>query len=270
MSNRMGNVRAFTLVAVAIMALTGPTISSAAAVPDTAAYARVLKQFVTGDAHVRYAELKADPHDLEGYLDSLASIDAAKVEAQPEKEQLAFWINAYNAITLKTIVDNYPIQGRGLSALRYPTSSIRQISDAWTDRSWVVAGSEMSLDDIEHQTLRKLFREPRVHMALVCAAFGCPPLRAEPYTGARLDEQLDDQARRYLASPFGMKLEPERRRIAVSAIFKWFAKDFEKEDGVRSFLTRHAPAASRAALADSKTKITFLDYDWSLNEAQGE
>jgi Protein of unknown function, DUF547 len=271
MFNRMGNVQVFTLVAFATMALAGPTISSAATTPDTAAYTRVLERFVTGDARVRYAELKADPHDLDGYLASIASVNAAELEARPEADRIAFWINAYNAITLKTITNDYPIQGHGLSALRYPSSSIRQISDAWSDRSWVVAGSSMSLDDIEHKTLRKRFREPRVHMALVCAALGCPPLRAEAYVGARLGEQLDDQTRRYLASPFGMKLEPEHRRIEVSAIFKWFAGDFDKEDEVRGFLIRYAPtAAARAALADSKTKIVFIDYDWSLNEAQGE
>ncbi len=271
MINRTGYARIITRLAITIMVFAGSTIGSRAASPENAAYARVLERFVTGDAHVRYAALKAEPADLDAYLESLASVDAADLEALPEKERIAFWINSYNAITLKTIVDGYPIQGRGLSALRYPSSSIRQISGAWTDRSWVVAGNKVSLDDIENQTLRKHFREPRVHMALVCAALGCPPLRAEPYAGARLDEQLDDQARRYLASPFGMKLEPERHRITVSAIFKWFAGDFNKEDGVRAFLTRYAPTgAARTALADPKTKIVFLDYDWTLNEAQGE
>jgi hypothetical protein len=271
MFNKSGRQKAATMAAITIMALAGPTTGSAAATPDTAAYTRVLEHFVTTEGGVRYSALKAEPADLDAYLESLASVDAADLEALPEKERIAFWINSYNAITLKTIVDGYPIQGRGLSALRYPSSSIRQISGAWTDRSWVVAGSKVSLDDIEHQTLRKHFREPRVHMALVCAALGCPPLRAEPYVGARLDEQLDDQARRYLSSPFGMKLKPEHRRITVSAIFKWFAGDFNKEDGVRAFLTRYAPtAAARTALADPKTKIVFLDYDWTLNEAQGE
>jgi len=253
------------------MALAHPTANSAAAMPNTAAYAQVLEHFVTSGAHVRYAALKAAPANLDEYLESLATLAPNEIEVLPEADRIAFWINAYNAITLKTIIDGYPIQGRGLSALRYPTSSIRQISGAWTDRSWVVAGTDMSLDDIEHKTLRKLFREPRVHMALVCAAVGCPPLRAEPYVGARLDEQLDDQARRYLSSPYGMKMEPNHHRITVSAIFKWFAGDFNKEDGVRAFLTRYAPtAAARTALADPKTKITFLDYDWSLNEAQGD
>ena len=269
MFNRTGNLWVVTLVSITILVLAASATSAAAALPDTAAYARVLERFVTDDAHVRYAALKAGPTDLDEYLDSLATLDPKGIEALPEADRIALWVNAYNAITLKTIIDSYPIQGRGLSALRYPASSIRQISGAWTDRGWVVAGSKMSLDDIEHKILRKRFHEPRVHMALVCAALGCPPLRAEPYDGARLGEQLDDQARRYLASPFGMKLEPERRRIAVSAIFKWFAGDFDKEDGVRAFLTRYAPEAARADLADSKTKITFLDYDWSLNEAQG-
>jgi hypothetical protein len=126
----------------------------------------------------------------------------------------------------------------------------------------------MSLDDIEHETLRKLFDEPRVHMALVCAAKGCPPLRTEPYRGDRLDGQLDDQARRYLASPAGLRVEPGGRKVAVSAIFKWFDDDFDSAGGVRAFLTGYAPDAARTALAERKTKITYLDYDWSLNEAR--
>jgi len=270
MLNRTENLRVVAFVVIMIMVLARPATSAAAGSPDTAAYARVLERFVTTEGRVRYAALEAGPADLDGYLESLAPLDAAELEAQPEAVRIAFWINAYNAITLKTIIDSYPIEGSGLSALRYPASSIRQISGAWKNQSWVVAGEKISLNDIEHETLRKRFREPRVHVALVCAALGCPPLRSEPYDGARLGDQLDDQARRYLASPAGLRLEPGARNVAVSLIFKWFAGDFKKADGVRAFLARYAPEAARAALADPKTKITFLDYDWSLNEAQGD
>jgi hypothetical protein len=270
MFNRTGNIWVVTLVAITIMVLARPATSAAVGSPDTAAYARVLDRFVTTEGRVRYAALKAESADLDGYLESLSSLDATGLEGQSEADRIAFWINAYNAITLKTIINSYPIKGSGLSAMRYPASSIRQISDAWTNRSWVVAGKKMSLDDIEHKTLRKRFSEPRVHMALVCAAVGCPPLRSEAYVGARLGEQLDDQARRYLASPSGLKLEPERHRIAVSAIFKWFDDDFDSTGGVRTFLAGHAPETARGLVADSKSKIIFLDYDWSLNEAQGD
>lgn len=254
---------ALVLVALAVTASAGQL--------DTDAYARVLDHFVTAEGTVRYVALQAAPADLDRTLARLAATTTPELEAMPEDDRIAFWINAYNAITLRTIIDHYPIRATGgLSALRYPSSSIRQISGAWSDRDWVVAGRKMSLDDIEHDTLRKRFDDPRVHMALVCAAVGCPPLRTEPYEGDRLDEQLDDQARRYLASPAGLRVEKGGREVAVSAIFKWFDDDFDSAGGVRGFLARHAPDAARTALARRKTKITYLDYDWSLNEVQAD
>lgn len=262
------NTRSKTAAAALVLAaLVQP---AAAEPPDTESYARVLERFVTADGMVRYAGLEAEPADLERYLAGVAAVTSSELEALPEAERIAFWLNAYNSITLKTIIQSYPIQAGGLSALRYPSSSIRQISGAWSNRDWTVAGQKMSLDDIEHETLRKRFSEPRVHMALVCAAVGCPPLRGEPYDGARLDEQLDDQARRYLASPAGAQAEPDRGRVGVSSIFKWFEEDFDAVGGVRAFLGRYAPDAVRELVGKPRTKIVFLDYDWSLNEVRGD
>jgi hypothetical protein len=233
-------------------------------------YAATLQRVVTPVGQVRYARLKADPAGLDAFIASFATGSPADLAKLSEANRIAFWINAYNAITLKTIIDNYPIHASGLAALRYPASSIRQIPGAWTDRDWAVLGTKMSLDDIEHETLRKQFKEPRVHMALVCAALGCPLLRDEPYEGARLGEQLDDQTRRYLASPAGLNVDAGGRKVTVSSIFKWFASDFEATGGVRAFLTRHAPEAARAVVADTNVKLAYLEYDWTLNEAAGE
>ncbi len=263
-------LNAISKIAAGVLMLAALIPSAAAAGLDTVAYARVLDRFVTADGGVRYAALKADPVDLDRALAGFAAMAPAQLEGLPEPDRIAFWINAYNAVTLKTIIDSYPIKAGGFSALRYPSSSIRQISGAWSNRDWTVAGRRMSLNDIEHETLRKRFDEPRIHMALVCAAKGCPPLLTAPYRGDRLDEQLDDQARRYLASPAGLRVEPDGRRVAVSAIFKWFDDDFDSTGGVRAFVARYAPAAAQAALADPKTKIASLDYDWRLNEAQGD
>lgn len=256
----------------AAIGLTAVAMDASGAGPAAIAvepYALTLQRAVTPEGRVRYAALKADPAGLDAFLASLAFGSPGDLAKLPEADRIAFWINAYNAITLKTIIDNYPIHASGFSALRYPASSIRQVSGAWSNRDWTVLGAKVSLDDIEHGTLRKQFREPRVHMALVCAALGCPPLRDEPYEGAGLGEQLDGQARRYLASPAGLQLDAGNHKVAVSSIFKWFASDFEKTGGVRAFLTRYAPEAARAALADTQTTITYLDYDWTLNEARG-
>ena len=235
-----------------------------------AGWEEVLKRFVTADAEVRYAALKADPAQLDGFLADLAAADPAEFARWREAERIALWLNAYNAITLKTIIDHYPIRASGLAALRYPASSIRQISGAWSRRRWTVLRRTMSLDDIEHETLRRQFAEPRIHMALVCAARGCPPLRREPYRGDQLEEQLADQARRYLGSPAGLQLLADGRRVAISEIFKWFSADFGGPAGVRAFLLRYAPVAARAALAGEATKVTYLNYDWRLNDADGE
>jgi hypothetical protein len=262
--------RLLVLSILVIPALSVQTVAAGASAVDKEPYARVLERFVTSEGGVRYAALKADQADLDRALAGFAAITPPQLEALPEADRIAFWINAYNAITLKTIVANYPIQAAGVSALRYPSSSIRQISDAWSNRDWTVLGQKMSLDDIEHETLRKKYDEPRVHMALVCAAKGCPPLRTEPFRGDRLDGQLDDQSRRYLASPAGLRVEPGGRKVAVSSIFKWFADDFEPVGGVRFFVSRYAPQTARAALEAKDTKLAFFDYDWSLNEAQGD
>lgn len=251
---------------VAAVALAG---AGAHAQDVLAPFDRVLATFVTPAGTVNYAGLKAHPQDLEAFLRFLATAPGQGRGHEPKAVQMAFWINAYNALTLKTIVDNYPIRPRGLKALVYPASSIRQIPGAWTDRRWRVAGRLLSLDDIEHRILRPQFGDPRVHMALVCAAAGCPPLRREAYRGEDLESQLDDQARRYLASPAGLRVDPQGREVAVSSIFKWFEADFGGPQGVRAFLRRYAPAPTARLLSDPTVSVTFIEYDWRLNDAQG-
>lgn len=234
----------------------------------TEGYAATLRRFVTPEGQVRYAALKASPTDLDAFLASIGTLDPAAVRCWTEADRIAFWINAYNAITLKTIIKHYPIHRSGLASILFPGNSIRQIPNAWSARWWLVMGEKRSLDDIEHEILRKQFQEPRVHMALVCAAVACPPLRDEPYSGPRLEDQLDDQARRYLGSPAGSRVLDGGRSVAVSAIFKWFSADFETVGGVRAFLIRYSPPETAALLATNGVRMSFLDYDWTLNETQ--
>jgi len=141
-------------------------------------------------------------------------------------------------------------------------------------------GRPMTLDGIEHGVLRKDYHEPRIHMALVCAAMGCPPLRNEPYTGERLFAQLDDQARRFLSNPAKFRIARDAGRVYLSSIFKWFGDDFVSNYGVENAYGDHS-AKERATLhfiagylkksdadylADGNYKVKYLDYDWSLNE----
>jgi hypothetical protein len=250
------------------------------AAPSYADYGAVLKAYVNDQGMVNYRELKAHPQDLDKFISALASTDPKAYEKWPDKDKIAFWLNTYNALTLKVIVDHYPIQTSFPESLLYPHNSVRQIKGAWTDIELSVMGKKVTLDGIEHETLRKHFNEPRIHMALVCAAMGCPPLRSEPYAGAALDRQLDDQAKRLLSNPQKFRIDRAGERVYVSPIFDWFGEDFvrtygtvtkfqgrnEKERAVLNFISRYLTDEDRRYLESANYSIKYLDYDWSLNE----
>jgi hypothetical protein len=193
-------------------------------------------------------------------------------------QQIAFWCNVYNAYTLKAIIEHYPIEASLLKSLAHPKNSIRQIDGVWDKLQWPVMGREMTLDNIEHDTLRKEYDEPRIHAALVCAAMSCPPLRDEPFEGDRLDEQLDDQMRRYLGVPDRFRIDRDKDVVYLSAILKWYGEDFvntygtndafnkfsEVERAVLNAITRYVDEAEYLRTADYISK--YLDYDWTLNE----
>jgi len=217
-------------------------------------------------AHVKegvvdYRALKTREQDLDRYLEALSRTDPAPL---PEKARLALWINAYNAFTLKLILERYPgIKG------------IKDIPRRWDLKRWTVGGKKYSLDGIEHGVLRKEFREPRIHFAIVCAARSCPDLRSEAYTAGRIDEQLSDAGRRFLSRPDkGFKALRERGllgtndHVYLSQIFKWFAEDFERDGKtVIDFLIPYLPEEGRKFVEEHRKdlSIRYLDYDWSLN-----
>lgn len=247
---------------------------------DHVAWDRVLKDYA-GAGFVDYAKLKAEPSALAAYLDSLGSVKEADYAAWSRDGKIAFWINAYNALTLKAIIDHYPIKASWLGSVRYPKNSIRQIPGVWDKLKFNVMGRQVTLDAIEHRILRKEFAEPRVHMALVCASIGCPPLRSEAFTGAALDSQLDDQSRRFLKSADKFRIDRDPGNIYLSPIFQWFGGDFTQayapssgfgghsaeESASLNFISRYLGDADRRFLADGKFRIKYLDYDWSLNES---
>jgi hypothetical protein len=192
-------------------------------------------------------------------------------------QRLAFWINAYNLLTLRTIVDHYPIQGSWFT--RAPRNSIRQIDGVWTKITWRAAGQTLTLDDIEHRILRPEFKEPRVHFAINCASIGCPPLAAEPYLARTLDAQLDAAARRSLSSARGFKIDGST--LSVPTIFEWYGEDFVArfaptaagksdriEQAVRGVVEQFGPQPASDLARTPSTRIRFLDYDWSLNDVK--
>jgi hypothetical protein len=239
---------------------------------EHARFARVLGQSVRS-GRVNYAALKADRRELDAYIAELAAADAAALAAFSRTQALAYWLNAYNALVLRTVIDAYPISGRTVVGLAFPPGSIWQISGAFRAARHSAAGRRLSLDDIEHRIVRPQFADPRVHVALVCAAHSCPPLRGEPYRAAALSAQLDDQARRFLADrERGLSVQAGGR-IEVSSIFKWFGEDFaslargDQDRGIREFAARYvADPALAATLRAAEARHSYLDYDWRLND----
>jgi hypothetical protein len=236
------------------------------------AYAQILSRHVNEKGLVDYKGLREDRAALDIYVDQMAELPSGVYEGLSDKGKIAFWINAYNALTLKAVIDHYPVE------------SIKEIGSmfqsVWDKLKFQVMGREMTLNEIEHEVLRKQFTEPRIHMAINCASMGCPPLATEPFTAERLDEQFDDRARRFLANPTNFRIDREKGRIYLSSIFKWFGEDFvsrygsggprpglgEKENAVLNYIGTYVEGRDREFLNGSELKIKYLDYDWSLNE----
>lgn len=229
-------------------------------------WAEILKRYVDNGL-VDYSALKKSPQILDSYLEAIQSVSKQEYEAWSRNEKIVFWVNAYNAITVKVIVDHYPIKRQGFKGALYPSNSIRQIPGVWDRITYRVLGKVIALNEIEHGILRKEFREPRIHFALVCASLGCPVLRSEPYVGERLDTQLNDQVRRFLADPKKMRYDSETDTLHLSPIFKWFGEDFEKMGSVFSFVKQYLPEETAGKIS-GETKIEWLGYDWSLNEGR--
>jgi len=246
---------------------------------SNADYAAELKAHVDDNGMVYYAGLKKDHARLDRYLRALAGVKPKDFDAWDEPTRIAFLVNAYNAMTLKAIAGNYPIQAGFFASLRYPANSIRQISGVWDKLQFEVVGRKTTLEETEHKTLRGKYNEPRIHMALVCAAMSCPRLRNEPYDGARLDEQLDDQARKFLANPAKLQIDRAGGKVYLSSIFEWFGKDFVKsyapaggftgsdeEKAALHFVSKYVSQADAKYLRAGKYSVKYLKYDWSLNE----
>lgn len=240
-------------------------VARPAAAADDTPYARLLAKHLrpgTVDGVrsmlVDYRALAADP-DYQAALRNLASADPEALAT--DAERFAFWVNAYNLLAIETVVDRYPIASiKDAGSFLFPV---------WKRKVGTVGGRAMSLDEIEHGILRKRFREPRVHFAIVCASLSCPDLRAEPYVAERLDAQLAEQTSAFLGNPTkGLVPGEDGRSARVSSIFRWFADDFADAGGVAAFVRAHAPSAVAARIAGlDDAGLTYLDYDWSLNDA---
>jgi len=214
---------------------------------------------------VDYAALQSDPR-LDAYLLQLATTDADTSARRDDR--LAMWLNAYNAYTLKVIVDNYPIDS--INDLHTGGLLIGHLLNktVWDRKFVVVGGRTMSLDDVEHGIVRKQFDDARIHFALVCAARSCPQLRTAAYEGYQLDAQLDDQGRIFFADPLKNYFLPEQRRARLSRILAWYDDDFGANDEeILLYVARFLPDELAEAIrsAPAAWKVDHTRYIWELN-----
>ena len=214
---------------------------------------------------VDYAGMAREQVALKGYLDGLATVRNQEFSRWPEPERLAFLINAYNAWTVELILTAWP----DVKSIKELGSLFRS---SWKKAFIPLLGATRSLDDIEHGLIRAkgVYDEPRIHFAVNCASIGCPALRPEAYTAARLDAQLADAARRFLSDRSRNRLEGGK--LKLSSLFKWYGDDFTHAGGLNAFLASQGEALRLAqdqhrALGAGRIEIDFLDYDWRLNAA---
>ena len=183
--------------------------------------------------------------------------------------KLAFWINAYNAWTLKIVCDNYPIQSINELHTGGLVLGMALKTTVWDKKIVTINNKHTSLSAIEHKIIRPVFRDPRIHFALVCAAKGCPPLRNEAYTASHLTEQLDDQGRVFLSQEHKNSFDVQRKIASISPVFNWFKHDFgTRPEHVLDFIARYLPENKKEAIRSDvkRWKIRYTHYDWSLNE----
>lgn len=223
--------------------------------PSHQTWDQLLKANVSSTGIVDYKGFIKEKAKLEQYL-KLISENAPDRKTWSKQEQLAYWINAYNAFTVKLIVDKYPVKSiRDLG----PELKIPLIKDVWHYKFFKIGGVESSLDEIEHSILRKEFEEPRIHFAVNCASVSCPPLLNEAFVASKLEAQLDKVASGFINDSSRNKITENNAQI--SSIFSWFKGDFTKKGSLIDFLNFYSKVKIKPS-----AKISHLDYNWNLNE----
>lgn len=207
-------------------------------------WSTALKEHVDEAGHVNYAEWKEDTTLLDDYITSLKENPPA--EFWSRNDSLAYFINAYNAVTVKLILDHYPLK------------SIRKLITPWRFKRFELKREKISLNHIEHQILRKM-NEPRIHFAINCASASCPKLFNTAFYAHTMEEQLEEATTLFINDPLRNQLS--KKEMAISRIFQWFASDFGTKKERHAFIRKYATQP-----IDKNAKVRFLNYDWQLNE----
>jgi hypothetical protein len=211
---------------------------------DHSNFDQLLKKQVTKDGKVNYAAIKKDKETLSTYITNLNS--NAPNDTWSKNDKFAYYMNAYNAMTIDLIISNYP------------TKSIKDIKDPWEQHNWKLDGKSVSLNEIEHEILRKM-NDPRIHIGINCASFSCPPLLNEAFTAEKVQQQLEKLAIQFVNDPKRNKITKDR--VEVSKIFRWFKGDFTKNGDLIDFLNKYSNIA-----IDEDARVRYMDYNWELNE----
>ena len=221
----------------------------------------ILKKYVDKDGMVNYRDLKANHADITSLNQYLVSLSGANPNVPAKREaKLAFWINAYNAVTVHGILREYPttsIRNHTAKAIGY---------NIWHDLKLFVGGTPYSLDSVEHKVLRKM-GEPRIHFGIVCASIGCPRLLNEAYTADKLNDQFELNSKYFFSRSQNFRYDANGRRFYMSAIMDWFGGDFgsSQADQLRRISGWLPTAAAQSAATQNAVSISYLDYDWKLN-----
>lgn len=251
--------------------LAGPTVTVGAVVPsqqqvpveqiDHSTWNRLLAKYVDKNGFVDYTAWKASADDMQSLDTYLAHLSAAKFSRTSSRESLlAFWINAYNAVTVKGILREYPT-----SSIRNHTAKIYGYN-IWKDLQLTVSGKSYSLEAIEHDVLRKM-DEPRIHFAIVCASIGCPRLLNQAFTAEQLEGQLTTNAKAFFADRTKFHADTASGTISVSPILDWFGEDFGADASARMrSIAPYLPTSAQPLAQSKSVRVKFLDYDWNLND----
>ena len=260
MSMKMMNLN---LILLGLLAMAVP--AGAAAPPDYKVWGELVSKYYDPAKGMNYKALKEqDKKTLNDLRRQMATVD---VQSLTRQDQLAYWINLYNINVVGVVVDHYPV------------ASIRDIStdpivrlNVFKKPSVQTKKGALSLNDVENDKVREGFKDPRIHFAINCAAQSCPPIRTEPYVGSQISQQLDDQARKFLNGPNGVRPEKKGGALVLhtTKIMDWFQDDFDKWGGGQiGFLVRYLSAdkSKQIRAAASQVKLDFDDYSWKLNDA---
>lgn len=245
------------------LALSSPAIADDADRLDHSAWTALLQKYVDDQGLVAYGRWKAgDVPALDAYIQTLQRVDPAALA--DENERMAFWINAYNAHTVRFMISKWPI-----ASIRDHTARFFGFN-VWKDHPLRISGKDYTLHQMEHEILRPL-GQPLIHLGLNCASMSCPRLRREAYQGATLEQQLTDDLQAMLADPKKFRVDRGSASVQLSKIFSWFAKDFGRSEAeILAWIRDHAQDEGlKKSLSRADLDVDYLDYDWSVN-AQNE